>query len=193
MERQLIEKIKQGDEKAFEQVYNKYYEQLCRFSLHLIHNSSLVEEVVDDVLFYLWDNREETDITSLDGYLLRAVKNRSLNAVNSLSYRKESKNIGLDVSEEANFLNSLFDDKHPLEKLLEQEMKEELTKAINNLPEECRRVFKLSRMENKKYSEIALMLGISVNTVKYHMSNAISILSKNMVPYVLIFILSQNN
>lgn len=193
MERQLIEKIKQGDEKAFEQVYNKYYEQLCRFSLHLIHNSSLVEEVVDDVLFYLWDNREEIDITSLDGYLLRAVKNRSLNAVNSLSYRKESKNIGLDVSEEANFLNSLFDDKHPLEKLLEQEMKEELTKAINNLPEECRRVFKLSRMENKKYSEIALMLGISVNTVKYHMSNAISILSKNMVPYVLIFILSQNN
>ena len=193
MERQLIEKIKQGDEKAFEQVYNKYYEQLCRFSLHLIHNSSLVEEVVDDVLFYLWDNREETDITSLDGYLLRAVKNRSLNAVNSLSYRKESKNIGLDISEEANFLNSLFDDKHPLEKLLEQEMKEELTKAINNLPEECRRVFKLSRMENKKYSEIALMLGISVNTVKYHMSNAISILSKNMVPYVLIFILSQNN
>jgi RNA polymerase sigma-70 factor (ECF subfamily) len=193
VERQLIEKIKQGDEKAFEQVYNKYYEQLCRFSLHLIHNSSLVEEVVDDVLFYLWDNREEIDITSLDGYLLRAVKNRSLNAVNSLSYRKESKNIGLDVSEEANFLNSLFDDKHPLEKLLEQEMKEELTKAINNLPEECRRVFKLSRMENKKYSEIALMLGISVNTVKYHMSNAISILSKNMVPYVLIFILSQNN
>lgn len=193
MERQLIEKIKQGDEKAFEQVYNKYYEQLCRFSLHLIHNSSLVEEVVDDVLFYLWDNREEIDITSLDGYLLRAVKNRSLNAVNSLSYRKESKNIGLDISEEANFLNSLFDDKHPLEKLLEQEMKEELTKAINNLPEECRRVFKLSRMENKKYSEIALMLGISVNTVKYHMSNAISILSKNMVPYVLIFILSQNN
>ena len=64
--------------------------------------------------------------------------------------------------------------------LLEEEMKNTAKKAVDELPTECRQVFELSRYEGKKYSEIAQELGISVNTVKYHIKNAIKILSSRL-------------
>ena len=59
-------------------------------------------------------------------------------------------------------------------------MKNTAKKAVDELPTECRQVFELSRYEGKKYSEIAQELGISVNTVKYHIKNAIKILSSRL-------------
>ena len=69
---------------------------------------------------------------------------------------------------------------HPLGWLLEEEMKNTAKQAVNELPRECRQVFELSRYEGKKYSEIAQELDISVNTVKYHIKNALKILSARL-------------
>ena len=74
----------------------------------------------------------------------------------------------------------LTDPEHPLGWLLEEEMKNTAKQAVNELPTECRQVFELSRYEGKKYSEIAQELGISVNTVKYHIKNAIKFLSARL-------------
>ena len=77
--------------------------------------------------------------------------------------------------------------------LLEEEMKNTAKQAVNQLPTECRQVFELSRYEGKKYSEIAQELGISVNTVKYHIKNAIRILSSRIsadVLGVLVFVVA---
>lgn len=192
MDEHLIERIKQGDVEAFEQVYKAYYELLCHFALHLIHNLAIAEEVVDDVLFYLWDHRTEIDIVSLKGYLLRAVRNQSINAVRSKSYRQEAHETEISSAEAHEFIGTLFDDSHPLERLLLQEMEEKLREAIEQLPEECRRVFKMSRMEDKKYAEIASELGISVNTVKYHMKNAVKTLSVIMGRYLILLLMIRN-
>ena len=64
LEKDLLQQIKEGQVSAFEHIYHKYYDFLCRFSMHLLHDRLLVEEVVDDVLFYLWDHREEIRIDS---------------------------------------------------------------------------------------------------------------------------------
>ena len=74
----------------------------------------------------------------------------------------------------------LTDPEHPLGWLLEEEMKNTAKQAVNELPTECRQVFELSRYEGKKYSEIAQELDISVNTVKYHIKNAIKFLSSKI-------------
>ena len=88
------------------------------------------------------------------------------------------------------FLDSVFvDENHPLGTLLEQELEDELLRGIEDLPPECRTVFKKSRFEQKKYEEIASELGISVNTVKYHIKNALAFLQKRMDNYLKLLVL----
>ncbi len=75
-------------------------------------------------------------------------------------------------------------DDYPLGRLLEQELEGEIMNAIGRLPEECRKVFLLSRFEEKKYEEIATVLGISVNTVKYHIKRALNLLREDLGKYL---------
>lgn len=86
----MIKELKQGDEKAFKYIYDSHYVLLCRFACQLLEDSSLAEEIVDDAIFYLWEHRADIEITySIRAYLMRAVRNRCLNELNSLSHRKE--------------------------------------------------------------------------------------------------------
>lgn len=190
MDIHIIDKLKQGDEKAFKYIYDCHYVLLCRFAYQLLNDSSLAEEIVDDTIFYLWEHRAELEIThSLRAYLMRAVRNRCLNELNSLSHRTELSFSSFMLPENVEFLNNVFvEDNHPLGMLLDRELEEKLSQCIENLPQECRTVFKKSRFEQKKYEEIATELNISVNTVKYHIKNAIASLQTNMGSYLKLFI-----
>lgn len=190
MEKLIIEKLKQGDQKAFKYVFDRYYVLLCRFANQMLNDTSLAEEIVDDAIFYLWEHRKEIEITySIRAYLMRAVRNRCLNELNSLSHRAEL-NFSTYISpENMEFLETLFkDDDHPLGTLLEHELEDELICCIESLPEECRRVFKKSRFEQKKYEEIAEELHISVNTVKYHIKNALAYINSHFADYLKIIL-----
>lgn len=190
MDIHIIDKLKQGDEKAFQYIYDCHYVLLCRFAYQLLNDSSLAEEIVDDTIFYLWEHRAELEIThSIRAYLMRAVRNRCLNELNSLSHRTELRFSSFMLPENVDFLNNVFvEDDHPLGMLLDRELEEKLSQCIENLPQECRTVFKKSRFEQKKYEEIATELNISVNTVKYHIKNAIASLQTNMGSYLKLFI-----
>lgn len=191
MEKHLIEKLKQGDEKAFKQIYDCHYVLLCRFAYQLLEDSSLAEEIVDDVIFYLWEHRADIEITySIRAYLMRAVRNRCLNELNSLAHRQELRFSSFMLPENMDFLDTVFvDDNHPLGTLLEHELEEKLSQCIEDLPKECRAVFKKSRFEQKKYEEIASDLDISVNTVKYHIKNALASIQLRMGDYLKLLIL----
>lgn len=186
----MIKELKQGDEKAFKYIYDSHYVLLCRFACQLLEDSSLAEEIVDDAIFYLWEHRTDIDITySIRAYLMRAVRNRCLNELNSLSHRKELRFSSFMLPENMEFLDSVFvEDDHPLGTLLEQELEEKLSQCIEDLPKECRAVFKKSRFEQKKYEEIAGELNISVNTVKYHIKNALAYLQKHLADYMKLLI-----
>lgn len=190
MEELIIEKMKQGDQKAFKYIFDRYYVPLCRFADQILKDASLAEEIVDDVIFYLWEHREDIEIThSLKAYLMHSVRNRCINELKSLSHRTEL-NFTTYLSEEnIDFLDTVFmDDNHPLGSLLEHELEDELLRCIESLPEECKRVFKKSRFEQKKYEEIAEELNISVNTVKYHIKNALAYLSSHLSDYLKIIV-----
>lgn len=188
MENLVIDKLKSGDEKAFEYIYNQYYVLLCRFAYRLLGDSALVEEIVDDVIFYLWEHRTEINITfSIRAYLFRAVRNRCLNELKAQAAADEINFSSLSFSE--NVLEKmLMDDRHPLGYLLEQELDGELLECIEKLPKECRAVFKKSRFEQKTYEQIASELKISMNTVKYHIKNALSFIHANMGEYLKLFV-----
>lgn len=190
MEELIIEKLKQGDQKAFKHIFDRHYVLLCRFANQILNDASLAEEIVDDAIFYLWEHREEIEIThSIREYLMRAVRNRCINEINSLSHRTELNFSTYISSDNIEFLDTIFkDEDHPLGALIEHELEDELIRCIESLPEECRRVFKKSRFEQKKYEEIAEELNISVNTVKYHIKNALAYLNSHLSDYLKIII-----
>lgn len=186
MEKEILERLRNGDERAVKYIFDKYYNLLCHFANQILNDSSLSEEITDDVIFYLWEHRADIEIThTIRAYLLRAVRNRCLNEINSLSHRTEYSMSTYISDDNVEFLDTLFaDTNHPLGILIGQELEEKLKEYIDALPEECRKVFKKSRFEQKKYEEIAYEFGISVNTVKYHMKNALSYLNANLSEYL---------
>lgn len=187
----LIEQLRQGDERAFRLLYSQHYAILCRYAQKMMGNRDEAEEIVDDVIFYLWTHRAEVIIThSLRSYLLRAVHNKCLNELKSAARQDQLLTFSFFSDESIAFLDRLYDNEaHPLGYLLQQELEDELRRAIDSLPFECRRVFKKSRFEGKKYEEIASELGISVNTCKYHIKNALARLQKHMDSYLNLLIL----
>ena len=195
MEKLIIEQLKQGNEDAFKYIYKQHYVLLCRFANQMLADAALAEEIVDDAIFYLWEHRSDIEIEySIRAYLMRAVRNRCLNELNSLRRREELLVSSFFLPENMEFLDRVFVDPclhstFPAIYLLEQELESELIRNIEELPLECRTVFKKNRFEQKKYEEIAIELNISVNTVKYHMKKALSCLQQRMEKYLKLLVL----
>lgn len=183
----LVEKLHSGDIKAFEWIYNHYYELLCRYAYRFLKDRNSAEEIVDDVMCSLWARHERVEIRQIRAYLLHAVRNLCLNHLKSIMCCFQSSNGNISPEENTAFLDALFcDDEHPLGILLEKEFEKELCKAVDGLPKECRKVFEMSRRDNKKYGEISKELGISINTVKYHIKNALRLINLSVAKYLFI-------
>lgn len=190
MEEQILEQLRRGDERAIKYIFDKYYLLLCRFANQILNNMPLSEEIADDVIFYLWEHRTEIEIAhTVRVYLLRSVRNRCLNELNSLTHRTEHTFSTYLSDDNIEFLDTLFaDTNHPLGMLIEHELEDEIMRTIASMPKECRKVFEKSRFEQKKYEEIAEELEISVNTVKYHIKNALAYLNSHLSEYLKILV-----
>lgn len=183
---QLIkEQLKNGNEEAYKHLYRNHYALLCHVAYGYVGDDFLAETLVGDVIFHIWEVHETLDIqASLRSYLIKAVRNRCLDYLSSKREKNEITFSALGDSE-AKKRQYLLADSHPLGILLERELESEILNAIQQLPAECRRVFLKSRFEEKKYEEISQELGISVNTVKYHIKNALSLLYAQLGTYFL--------
>jgi RNA polymerase sigma-70 factor (ECF subfamily) len=178
---ELVEGIRKGELKAYEELYKLYYVYLCLLAGHITGNRSEAEEIVSDVFFKIWKNRQIIEINiSLKGYLARSVRNTALNY---LELRSSEKMTTGSLSESDHQLVAWASD-YPLGNLYEQEVRDLLEKGIESLPPACREIFLLSRNEDLKYSEIAQKLGISVNTVKTQLSIALKRLRESLKEYL---------
>lgn len=137
------------------------------------------EEVVEDVMLELWENRLKFEkVNDVKSYLYTMVKNGSLAAL-----KKQQKNVKLDESLSDDVLEFDYN-------ILEEEVFSVLIDALNSLPEKCREVFELSCLEGMKYKDIAEQLAISMNTVKSQRARAIELLKEKLTNYPeLLFIL----
>jgi len=184
-EKEIILQLKRGEEIAYRHIFDHHYQVLCRIANEFLKDDFLSETIVGDVIFHLWEKREELNIqTSLRAYLVRSVRNRCINYLQQEYVRKETNDLPSDDALQSAGIHSVSDH-YPLATLLEKELENEIVKSIENLPEECRTVFEMSRFQNLKYLEIADKLGISVNTVKYHIKNALAKLSYDLNKYLI--------
>lgn len=169
----VIPYLKEGKEDAFRFIFDHYYDYLCRIADSYLSDSFISETIVGDIIYNLWETREDIDIKySLRSYLVRSVKNRCINYLQQEYVRRE---VSMNQYEDKAAIEELFfvDSKHPLEEVLEYELQEKVQEVISHLPIECRQVFVMSRLDGMKYEEIATELDVSVNTVKYHIKNAL--------------------
>lgn len=177
--------ISGGDKGAFEQVFRQYYQPLCNYVCSITKDLNEAEEVVQTVFYNIWNKREKLEITgSLKSYLYRAAHNDCLNRI---KHQKIKKNYAGDYIKTADHSGA-----DASQTLQAKELNTKIQEAIDMLPEQCGQVFKLSRFENLKYSEIATQLNISVKTVENHMGKALKILRerlKDYLPLLFIFLL----
>jgi len=174
-EKALFERIKKGDEKAFEILFHKYYRYLCLYSAKIINEDSAAEEIVQDFFVKIWEKREQLNIeTSLKNYLFRSVKNLCINYIQHNKTKiRHAKHVLSEV--ENNFSD---DDNYP-----EIDLSVKIEESINSLPEKRKEIFRLSRQEGLKYHEIAQKLNISIKTVETQMSLAIKTLRDKLKNY----------
>lgn len=183
IDQDLQNKLKRGSEKVLELYFDQYYTLLCSVAYQYVRDEQISESIASDVFFTLWKKREEIlPIASLKAYLLRSVRNRAIDYLRSV---KNTLHIDIQSSENTSFIR----DEDVFEKYIQNELENKINEEINKLPLECKTVFCLSRNEGKSYSEISQELNISVNTVKYHIKNALSILRKELQDYILIIMI----
>ena len=181
----IVRQLMEGKEKAYEFLYDYHYPALCHIAEQYVKDVFLAETIVSDVIFHIWEIRSTLSInTSIRSYLAQSVRNRCLNYLNAQVQQRE-KVLDKGNLTDIPLVKYIQSDDYPLGRLLVDELEDEIMAAIDRLPEECRRVFRLSRFEGKKNQEIAHELGISINTVKYHIKRALALLEEDLHKYLL--------
>jgi len=153
----------EGDRLAFDEIYLRYWRTLHQKACRILNDEDEAADIIQEVFVSLWQRRTEVKVANLKAYLNQAVKFSVLKAIreNKVSedfYDKLAKITG----------DLVFEDP-----LVFKEMRHLIQHLIDDLPEDCRTIFNLSRIDNLTYKKIALQLGISEKTVEKKMSLAL--------------------
>jgi len=158
----LSKRLYEGDEYAFTEIFEQFWELLYFKAYSALRDKDESKDIVQKVFIDLWNRRKENLILNLKVYLLSAVKYQVFNYMRNGKITREHIDMFADI---------LFYDH--IDKLIDSnEINENLFNAVNELPEKCRNIFKLSRFESLSNREIAEKLEISVKTVENQITNA---------------------
>jgi RNA polymerase sigma-70 factor (ECF subfamily) len=175
-EQYQLRKIRRGDLDSFEKLFHKYYNGMKGYAESLVRKSEVAEEVVQDVFYNIWKNRDSLRINrSWHSYLFRSVFN------NSMMYLRKAR---IEFPLEESSVPEPFEwDNDPSQLMQTGELSEVISRSLRRLPDRTREIFLLNRREGMKYREIADRLSISVKTVEAHMGRALKDLRESLKKY----------
>jgi len=180
----VIEGLVSDSPKAMKRLFDLFYNKLCLYAMRYTQTMPVAEEIVSDVMYRVWQNRHNGYRPETFGeYLFTATRNTALNY---LKQKQSQKDFLENWSDQLR--NDLIEET-PLDLLISQETVASIHSLIDALPEQCRKVFLMSRMEDMTYEEIADKMNISINTVKYHIKTALQKLHAGIESLVLWLIL----
>lgn len=171
IDEQIIKGINQGQEEAYAILYDGYFTFLCTYATGYVFDPDEAKDLVNDVFIHVWHNRGHLSFP-IHSYLVRSVQNRCLNYIRSLRTRQrviDEYRVELLNYQEEYCMNN----HNPLSMLEVEELKRQVSTAVGSLPEKCRLVFEKYLYGNLSPQEIADEAGISVNTVRVHIKNAL--------------------
>ena len=169
----LVARIRDDNKDAFKSLYDSYGKKIYYFSLRFLGSSEEAEDLVQTVFINLWMNRKILDERQeIRSYIYKSAVNSIYNIIKRRSVRAR-------YSETAIREGEPFADT-TLEKVVGRDLEELLNSIIENLPEQQRQVFRLSRTECMTHEEIANKLGISLRTVENHIYRALKVIRKKL-------------
>ncbi|PTN08163.1 RNA polymerase sigma factor [Mangrovibacterium marinum] len=180
----LLDALREGQEKAFDYIFRKYFKALCAQANLYVHDLDHAQSIVQECFVKMWENRKDAaKISNLSGYLSFMVRNRAIDHVRKFKRELVMDSVGEDVG--------TTDSSDSV--LLSHEFEEKLVEALSMLPDRCRVAFEYSRFEGLTYSEIAQKMDISVKGVEALMSRSLKILRRELKDYLplLLFFLSR--
>ncbi len=173
----LLEKSRLGDEKAFKELFTRYFKPLLVVAKKYLKQDIIAEELVMDLMLWIWNKRFELDIEgSFEAYLYKAIRNKII------SYLRKSVPNLVELDDFYN--ETLAGDQRTDSNLLYEETNNLYNKKLKELSYQRRQAFILSREHNKTYSEIGKELNISVNTVKSHIKYSLRYFRENMANHL---------
>ena len=177
----VITLLKQGSEKVFEKVFKDHFKSLHAYAYTFLKDDEQAEEVVQNVFCRIWEKRGQLKTDgSLKSYLYRAVHNESLNY---LKHQKVKASFHVYYADEMEQVQD-----HSSKNILANELEKHIQQAMNELPQQCRTIFQLSRFERLKYQQIADQMGLSVKTIENQMGKALKLMRIKLAEFLMIIL-----
>lgn len=169
----LLADFRAGKESAFDLVFHRLYSPLCLFARRILDDDYTAEDLVQDVFVKLWQKHLDFDsLSSIRAFLYISVKNACFNYLEKDKVKLKHQDYVL--------ANDLFDEQSVLHGIIEAEVMQSMISAIEILPDQCRKIIKMTFLEGLKPKEIAAQLGIAVSTVNNQKMRGLSILRSKL-------------
>jgi RNA polymerase sigma-70 factor (ECF subfamily) len=175
---ELFDQVKTGDQKAFELLFSIFFARLNDFARHVVKDDTISQDIVQDVFVKVWERNSQIESLNIEAYLFRLVRNRCIDYIKHLKV-VNNQILQIQISSKYEELYRIdFIGNEPYI-LIEQELKSKIEKTIQGLPDRCREVFMLSRMDGLKNKEIAEKLDINIKNVERHLNRALQSFRNN--------------
>lgn len=163
----LVIELMEGNEKAFNELFNMFYNDVYAYSLSMLKNEVLAEEIVQDVFLNIWLHRDRLNSDlSFKSYVFTITRNLTFNLISKVANSNKLK--------EEVFYSSQKSYSPIEDSIAEADYDVIKNMAIEQLPPKRRLIFEMSRNKEMSYEEISKELNISVSTVKGQMSKALA-------------------
>src|SRR5690606_25063614 len=170
----LLRKLRDGDTTAFGKIYNIFAPVLYQRLLRLLKDTDMVEDILQDTFFKLWDKREEINPElAFTTYLYRIADHLAIDV-----FRKISRD---NVLQQELWASTISFYLHIEETFIAKEQRQLISMAIERLPPKRRQILILCKLEDKSYQEVADLMGISVSTVSNQLVKAIKEIKKHVL------------
>ena len=190
VELELIRRVREGDTGAFEVLFTTYYEPLLRFALVYVKIRGVAEELVQDVFFHLWSQRERWDVQdTVRAYFYATTRNRALNWLRRGALEQRwADRVNADIDADGDpdeTARAIFPrSERADERLRVAELDAAIHAAVDRLPPRCREAFVLSREHHLTYEQIGEVMGISVKTVQEQIARALRSLRVSLASWL---------
>lgn len=159
----LIYRLKKNDKAAYQLLFDTYFERLFLFASNFVFIDDVANDIVQDVFISVWEKADSlNESSSLKSFLFAMVRNRCINYIRDMKVEDRNKRLYLEAH--------IYSD--TIEAIEDEDLIEEVKTFIDDLPEQCREIFKMRTMYGYKYKEIAEEMDVSVDTVKVQLKRA---------------------
>lgn len=171
----LLSAVQHGDLKAFDTLFRRYYPMLCAYGHRFVELED-AEEIVEDSLLWIWENRETLVIeSSLNSYLFKMVYRRALNKLAHIDATQRA---------DTRFYEEMQEMLQDTDYYQVEELTRRIEEAIAALPESYQEAFVMHRFRDMSYKEIAETLGVSPKTIDYRIQQALKQLRTDLKDYL---------